>query len=82
MKIVKWLFLLVAVMLAHPLLSGQAAGLVTDDNLAAAIKQELGIEGRELTEADLLTLTTLNAANRNISSLEGLQFAVNLQFGP
>ncbi|MDR6121034.1 LmbE family N-acetylglucosaminyl deacetylase [Bacillus sp. SLBN-46] len=60
--------------------SGQAEGPITDANLAAVIKEQLGIRDREITEADIASLTRLDAQGRGISSLEGLQYAVNLQF--
>jgi LmbE family N-acetylglucosaminyl deacetylase len=62
------------------LMNGQADGLVPDVNLAAAIKAQLGIGDRALTEEDLASLNQLNASGLGITSLEGLQYAVKLQF--
>ncbi|MEO2075121.1 MAG: leucine-rich repeat domain-containing protein [Bacillus sp. (in: firmicutes)] len=60
--------------------SGQAEGPIVDANLAAAIKKQLGIADRELSEADVASLVHLDAQGLGIGSLEGLQHAVNLQF--
>ncbi|UYT10283.1 toxin Cry1Ac domain D-VI-related protein [Lactococcus garvieae] len=52
---------------------------IPDENLKAAINQELGqSENSEITKDKLSTLTTLDVDNRNIKSLEGLQYCVNL----
>ncbi|WP_312470475.1 leucine-rich repeat domain-containing protein [Neobacillus sp.] len=66
--------------LAKSMASGQADGPISDTNLAATIKTELGVTDRELTEDDLSALTALHAAGKGISSLEGLQLAKNLKF--
>lgn len=52
---------------------------IPDENLKAAINQQLGqTENSKITTENLSTITTLNANNRNIKSLEGLQYCVNL----
>ncbi|WP_125764336.1 leucine-rich repeat domain-containing protein [Companilactobacillus hulinensis] len=52
--------------------------LVPDDNLRALIKGTLGIKGRELNREDLKGLTRLSGSSNGIKSLEGLEFAENL----
>ncbi len=50
-----------------------------DTNLRTAIKEALGVVDRELTQADMLGLTSLDASNSEISSLGDLQAAKNLR---
>ena len=51
--------------------------LISDRNLAAAIRQELGTP---ITRQSLRKLTHLEIPNRRIRSLQGLQHAYNLRF--
>ena len=52
--------------------------VIADGGLDAAIRDTLHKPTGPLTQQDLLTLTNLNASNRSIFSLEGLEFASNL----
>src|SRR5436309_10193583 len=51
---------------------------IPDPGLNAAIREALQKPSGPLTEQDLLTLTNLNARNRNVSNIEGLEAARNL----
>jgi internalin A len=51
-----------------------------DPNLEAAVRDQLGILGGELTTADLATMTSLDAGGRSITNLSGLEAAVNLNW--
>lgn len=51
---------------------------IPDKNLEAAIREELNIPVRDITAGDMLQLTFLSACGKNISNLEGLQYALNL----
>jgi len=51
---------------------------VPDPGLNAAIRDALGKPSGPLTVQDMLSLTNLNARNRNVSSIEGLDAARNL----
>jgi formylglycine-generating enzyme required for sulfatase activity len=51
---------------------------IPDPGLNASIREALGKPGGPLTTADMLTLTTLNARARNVSSIVGLETAHNL----
>src|SRR5262245_27492961 len=51
---------------------------IPDPGLNAAIREALQKPAGPLTENDLLGLTSLNAAQRNISGVEGLEAARNL----
>ena len=51
--------------------------LISDQNLAAAIRQELGTS---ITRQSLRKLTHLEIPNRRIRSLQGLQHAYNLRY--
>jgi Leucine-rich repeat (LRR) protein len=52
---------------------------IQDQNLRKAINSILGHNAMDsITQGELLQLTTLNAANDNISNLAGLQYATNL----
>lgn len=52
--------------------------VVPDAGLNAAVREALHKPTGPLTSLDLLTLTTLDASKRNVSSLAGLEAAVNL----
>src|SRR5262249_51633843 len=52
--------------------------LIPDGGLDAAIRDALQKPVGPLTQQDLLTLTSLNASNRSIFSLDGLEAARNL----
>ena len=52
---------------------------IPDPNLRAAIEKALGkASGAVITTADMVTLTTLDAPNANISNLTGVEYAINL----
>ncbi|OAT81614.1 hypothetical protein A6P54_12635 [Bacillus sp. MKU004] len=53
---------------------------IEDSRLENAIKGELGIQGRDLFESDMLTITSLYLEEKGITSLKGLETAVNLEF--
>ncbi|KAF0094043.1 MAG: putative internalin A [Puniceicoccaceae bacterium 5H] len=59
---------------------------IPDPTLEAKVKEELGIGDRQLTQADMLELTELNLSYEEytesdvrIQSIEGLQYATNLE---
>ena len=54
--------------------------LIPDANLEAAIRTALNIPAGDVTNVDMLQLTSLTASNAGIVSLSGLQYAVNLQY--
>src|SRR5262245_7265109 len=51
---------------------------VLDPGFNAAIRAALNKPAGPLTDQDMLTLTSLNAFNRNITNLQGLEAAANL----
>ena len=51
---------------------------IKDKTLKLSIQQELGLPG-EIRLGDIRELTSLNVQNKNIKTLEGLQYAVNLE---
>ena len=51
---------------------------IPDPGLNAAVREALNKPTGPLTELDLLSLANLDAANRDINSLEGLAAALNL----
>ena len=54
--------------------------LIRDPNLAAAVREELGLTAdAPLTAAVLLNLQTLGARERGIADLTGLEYATNLE---
>jgi uncharacterized repeat protein (TIGR01451 family) len=53
---------------------------IEDSQLENAIKDELGIQGRDLFESDMLSITSLYLEEEGITSLKGLETAVNLEF--
>ena len=61
--------------------SGGVATIVAipDENLLAVIEDSLDMaEGAPITRGDMVTLTSLEAPNKNIRDLTGLEFAINL----
>ena len=54
--------------------------IIQDEMLRAAIARTLQIEEADITEKKLEELTTLSARSSGIISLEGLQYAVNLNY--
>ena len=50
----------------------------SDEKLEKQVRVELGKANGPLTKADLAMLETLNANDREIESLSGLEYAVNL----
>jgi len=70
---------LVAIVLASCITSTSAQTIaVPDPGLDAAVRQALKKPAGPLTQQDMLQLTVLNAHDRNISSLAGLEMARNL----
>jgi hypothetical protein len=53
--------------------------IIPDPGLNAAIRDALGKPSGPLTDLDLLSLTNLDAHNRNVSSIVGLEAARNLR---
>jgi internalin A len=53
---------------------------IPDPGLEAAIRDALGKPAGEITEADMATLTSLDARERGIQDLTGLELATNLTF--
>ena len=51
---------------------------IPDTNLQAAIRSELGKATGAITDADMQSLTHLDASGRDISNLSGLEYATNL----
>lgn len=51
---------------------------IKDKNLKLSLQQELGLPG-EIRLGDIRELTSLTVNNKQIQSLEGLQYAVNLE---
>ncbi|WP_285011309.1 MucBP domain-containing protein [Lactococcus garvieae] len=49
-----------------------------DKNLQAAVSKKLNIPAESLTQNDMLKLTSFDAPSSGISSLKGLEYAVNL----
>src|SRR5258708_6224174 len=68
----------------YVVLAGFAASILAQDvqipdpGLNAAIREALGKPTGSLTEQDMLSLTNLDARNRNVSSIAGLEAARNL----
>lgn len=61
------------------LISLSNASLIPDDSLRQAINEELGeAEDYEPTEADLASITVLDASDRGITDLTGLEHAIYL----
>ena len=53
---------------------------IPDPNLRAALEEALGkASGATITRADMLTLTRLDAIDRGIQDLTGIEFATNLE---
>jgi len=71
------LVLLVLASFVAPTLAQEVS--ITDSGLDAAIRDALQIPNGPLTEQDLLRLINLDAGSRNVSSVEGLAGARNLQ---
>ena len=60
--------------------SGTGLVAIPDANLRAAIETALGkASGASITQAEMATLTSLDAPNSDISDLTGLEFATNLR---
>jgi hypothetical protein len=51
-----------------------------DPNLEAAVREALNIPTGPITSDDMAKLTSLDAHERNIQDLSGLEYAVNLQW--
>ena len=53
--------------------------VILDENLLAVIENSLGkAEGAPITRGEMVALTSLEAPNKNIRDLTGLEFAINL----
>ena len=52
---------------------------IKDENLKASIKKELNLSSDNITVGDMYKLTSLSCQNEWISSLEGLEYAKNLE---
>ncbi|MGD6776263.1 leucine-rich repeat domain-containing protein [Sutcliffiella horikoshii] len=50
-----------------------------DENLEDIVRWNLGVHDRDITTGDMEGLTYLHASYADITSLEGLQFAINLE---
>src|SRR5882672_2997858 len=74
-QVIRPLVLAIASFAASTLAQGVT---IPDPGLDAAIREALQKPSGPLTEQDLLNLTVLNATNRNVSSIEGLEAARNL----
>ena len=62
------------------LIPGQSVN-IPDPNLRAAIAEALGkVSGDTITAAEMATLERLDANNKDISDLTGLEFAINLNW--
>ena len=59
--------------------NGITSAETSDPNLEAAIREELGKPLELITAEDLAVLTQLRAAYGDISSLDGIQYCVNLR---
>ena len=57
----------------------QTAVVFADSSLEAAVRQALDKADGDLSEADLLTLTQLDAEDRGITDLSGIEYLKNLQ---
>ena len=60
-------------------LTNEEAVEFADINLEKAVREELDIPQRDITEQDMLTLTSFKAVGREIESLDGLEYATNLE---
>ena len=79
--ITAWLLMSAVALTAMVLLVAPAyAATVTfaDANLEAAVRAALVKPSGDITDADMLTLTTLDASHRTIVQLGGLEYATNL----
>ncbi len=79
--IAAWLLMAAVALTAMVLLVAPAyAATVTfaDANLEAAVRAALVKPSGDITDADMLTLTTLDASHRDIVQLGGLEYATNL----
>jgi Leucine-rich repeat (LRR) protein len=55
--------------------------ILADENLAAVVRETLGMpSGEALTAADLARLRSLNASEKGISDLTGMEYCTNLSF--
>ncbi|MDP6635788.1 MAG: DVUA0089 family protein [Phycisphaerae bacterium] len=60
------------------IVSGSSLVTIPDPGLEQAVRSELTIPSAPLTQADMLSLGSLGAGDREIVDLTGLEFAVNL----
>lgn len=76
----KYCLIILTLLAGAALLSAAPARAVTiaDPGLEGALRAQLDKPQGPITEADMQTLTLLDASNRNINVLDGLEHAVNL----
>src|SRR5262245_13460746 len=67
-----------ALLLAGSVVRGQVVSF-PDPNTEQAVRDTLGIPVGNITQADMLTLTNLNASGRSITNLSGLDKGFNLK---
>ncbi len=72
------LWALTATICFCPMVLAQNPVVFNDANLKEAVKEALGID-HDPNAAEMLELTALDASNREISDLAGLEYATNLQ---
>ena len=74
------MFVTIALILAASVVLAQPAAIhIPDSNLQNALREALNLPaGSPITEADMRQLTSLNAKNRQITDLTGLEYATNL----
>ena len=64
-----------------PLLPSSKVVSIPDENLAAAVREELGLaSGAPITNLDMLRLSELRAVGRQITNLTGLEHAIYLRY--
>ncbi len=74
------MFVTIALILAASVVLAQPAAIhIPDSNLQNALREALNLPaGSPITEVDMRQLTSLNAKNRQITDLTGLEYATNL----
>src|SRR6266540_1495842 len=78
LQVIRWFTLASLVVIGFGTSARSQEVSIPDPGLNAAIREALGKPIGSLTEQDLLGLTNLNARNRNVSSIVGLEAARNL----
>jgi hypothetical protein len=72
------LVLICALLFTGVVAFGEQEPLFSDANLEAVIREAIGKPTGDLVPSDLLGLTGLKAANREIINLEGMQYCVDI----